>query len=125
MARRTRTPFECLVWAEQHFPRVATSSDSVELEMHLRSCCILGSAFNPSYPISSNQTFHRLKETNRYRRYFTNRAKLDKIGGEKFVGMAERGGVFYTNEYMFSTILRSYVKAAVAEACDTLVQPYL
>ena len=125
MARRTRTPFECLVWAEQHFPQPSQSSDSVELEMYLRACCVLGSAFNTSYPIAANKTFHRLIEKNRYRRYFTNRAKLDKVGGEKFTNMAARDGVCYTNEYMFSTVLRPYVKAAVAEVCDKLVEPYL
>ena len=125
MARRTRTPIECLVWAEQHFPQPSQSSDSEELERYLRACCVLGSAFNPSYPISANKTFHRLKETNRFRRYFTNRAKLDKIGGEKFISMAECGGVYYTNEYMFSTVLRPYVKADVAEGCDKLIEPYL
>lgn len=125
MARRTRTPFECITWAEVHFPQVTVASDDVQLERYLRACCVLGSAFNSSYPVGTNKTFHRLKETNRYRRYFTNRAKLDKIGGDKFVNMSERGGVYYTNEYMFSTILRTYVKAAVAEACDKLVEPYL
>ena len=125
MARRTRTPFECITWAEQHFPQVSQSSDNVELEMYLRSSCVLGSAFNSSYPVSANKTFHRLKETNRYRLYFTNCAELDKIGGEKFLGMAERGGIYYTNEYMFSTVLRTYVKVAVAEGCDKLVEPYL
>jgi hypothetical protein len=108
-----------------HFPQVAVSSDDVQLERYLRACCVLGSAFNTSYPIAANKTFHRLIEKNRYRRYFTNRAKLDKIGGEKFVGMAELGGVYYTNEYMFSTVLRTYVEAAVAEACDKLMEPYL
>lgn len=82
MARRTRTPFECITWAEQHFPQVSALSDDVQLERYLRACCVLGSAFNPSYPVSTNKTFHRLKEVNRFRRYFTNRAKLDKVGGE-------------------------------------------
>lgn len=125
MARRTRTPFECITWAEVHFPQVSTTSDDVQLERYLRACCVLCSAFNPTYPISANKTFHRLKEANRYRRYFTNRAKLDKVGGDKFMSMAEGGGVYYTNEYMFSTVLRAYVKVAVAEACDKLVESYL
>ena len=50
---------------------------------------------------------------------------MDKIGGEKFISMAECGGVYYTNEYMFSTVLRPYVKADVAETCDKLIEPYL
>ena len=125
MARRTRTPFECIVWAEKHYPPCSTQSDRYELELYLRASCVLGSGFNEHYPTSVNKILHRMNDGNKYLRYFINRARLDKIGGDKFVGMAERGGVRYTNEFMYTTILRDSVKSEVVEACFKLVREYL
>ena len=125
MARRTRTPFECIVWAEKHYPPCSTQSKNYELELYLRASCVLGAGFNEHYPVSVNHIFHRMNDESRYFRYFTKRAELDAIGTAKFLGMAERGGVRYTNEYMYTTILRPHIKAIVAEECDKLVQPYL
>lgn len=120
-----RTPFECIVWAEAHYPQCSTASDSYELELYLRAACVLGSAFNDRYPVSVNHILHRMKDKDRYLRYFTNRAKVNMIGTQKFVGMAERGGVRYTNEFMYTTFLRERVDERCAVACDILVAPYL
>lgn len=125
MAHRTRTPFECIVWAEKHYPPCTAQSDNYELELYLRAACVLGSAFNDKYPTSVNHILHCMNDKDKYLRYFTNRAKLDMIGTEKFVGMAERGGVKYTNEFMYTAILRERVDKNVAIACDDLVAPYL
>lgn len=120
-----RTPFECIVWAEKHYPQCSAASDSYELELYLRAACVLGSAFNDKYPTGVNQIFIRMKDKDRYLKYFTNRAKLDMIGTQKFVDMAQRGGVKYTNEFMYTSILRGRVDKDVTVACDALVQPYL
>lgn len=126
MARRTRTPFECIIWAEKMFLPCSKKVKNYELELYLRSVCVLGAAFNDGYPNSTNRAIKNTKVTeSRYLHYFLKRAKLSKIGSDKFHSMAERGGLNYTNEYIYTTILRPHIKAIVAEECDKLVQPYL
>ncbi|MBO6898133.1 MAG: hypothetical protein JJ868_12240 [Shimia sp.] len=120
-----RTQLECIIWAEAHYPQCSDTSKNYELELYLRAACVLGAAFNDKYPVSVNKILHRMNDKDRYLRYFTNRAKLDMIGTQKFLGMAERGGVKYTNEFMYTSNLRERVDKNVAAACDDLVAPYL
>jgi len=118
------TKEELMAWADAHFPKVREDADDTVFERELREICVLGSAYNEKLAVGANRIFHCMKSPNRYFVYFQRRAKLDKIGSEKFKGMAERGGVRFTNEYLYTTRLRGSVDAAVVEACERLVAVY-
>ena len=118
------TKKQLIAWADAHFPKVRESADDIVLERELREKCVLGSAYNEKPAVGANRIFHCIKSPNRYLEYFQRRARLDKIGSEKFRGMAGRGGVCFTNEYLYTTTLRGSVDAAVVEACERLVAGY-
>ena len=84
-------------WCIAHFPNVDEASDDVELERNLRDTIIEGSTYFDKYPTMANKTLHVLKPLNKYRRYFTNRSKVELLGFENFHYLCENGGSRYTN----------------------------
>ena len=118
------TMFEKECWADEHFPPVDEAADDVELEQKLRTVCMKGARYIDGLAISTNKTLHVLKPPNKYVRYFTNRADLEKIGGEKFELIASNGGVEYTNEYQYATLLKGHVDKEVVKRSVELVRQY-
>ena len=119
-----RTMIEKESWADKHFPPVDEAADDFELEQKLRTVCMKGARYIEKYATSTNRTLHTLKPPNKYVRYFTNRANLESIGGEKFELIAGNGGVEYTNEYQFSTLLKDQVDEEVVKKSIELVLQY-
>jgi hypothetical protein len=121
MSTRKYTERQIVEWCIEHFPPINSDSENVELESKLRDVLIGGSLFFDKYPISTNRTLHNLKPENRYRRYFTNRAELDSLGFENFEYLCACGGRRYTNEFIYTTLLREYVDDAVVSASTQLL----
>jgi len=115
------TMFKKESWADEHFPPVDEAADDVELEQKLRTVCMKGARYIDRLAVSTNKTLHKLNPPNKYVRYFTNRAKLDMVGGEKFEMIASSGGVEYTNEYQFATLLKGHVDKEVVKKSVELV----
>ena len=111
-------------WCEAHYPQVDSSSDDSVLENKLRQLIIEGSALFDKYPLQANRTLHNLRSVNRYTRYFTNRAKLKLLGFDNFKHLCSIGGGKYTNEYIFTTLLRKHVNEAVVTASQKLLDTY-
>lgn len=111
-------------WSANHFPDIDTASDDAILERHLRHILVEGSTFFDRYPLSTNRTLHTLKPYNKYRRYFTNKAKVEFLGHEKFHFLCQNGGSKYTNEYQFVTLLSDFVSDAVVGKSVKLLKQY-
>ena len=111
-------------WCEEHFPLVDNSSDDVELEKHLRATLVEGSTYFDKYAVPTNRTLHNLNPTNRYRRYFTNRAKAELLGYENFHYLCDNGGSKYTNEYQYATLLSDFVSDEVVGKSVKLLKEY-
>ena len=111
-------------WCLAHFPNVDEASDDVEMEHHLRNIIIEGSGYFDRYPTAANRTLHVLKPINKYRRYFTNRAKVGMLGFGNFHYLCDNGGSRYTNEYQYATILSDFVNDAVVGRSVKLLKPY-
>ena len=111
-------------WCLAHFPNVDEASDDVELERNLRNAIIEGSMFFDKYPISANRTLHLLKPINKFRRYFTNRGKVEMLGFGNFHFLCENSGSKYTNEYQFATVLSDFVSDAVVGKSVKLLKKY-
>ena len=118
------TMFEKESWADEHFLPVDEAADDAELEQRLRTVCVKGARYINRLATSTNKTMHSIKPPNRYLRYFMNRAKLDMVGGEKFEMIARSGGVEYTNEYQFATLLKDRVDEEVVKKSIELVLQY-
>jgi len=121
MKNRKYTEEHLKEWSEEHFPQVDNTSDDVELEKKLRTVLIEGSAYFDKYPISTNKTLHKLLPKNKYKRYFANRAKIEFLGYENFHYLCENGGSKYTNEYIFTTLLREHVSEAIITESEKLL----
>jgi len=121
MKNRKYTEEHLKEWSEEHFPQVDNTSDDVELEKKLRTVLIEGSAYFDKYPTPTNRTLHNLLPQNKYRRYFTNRAKIEFLGYENFHYLCENGGSKYTNEYIFTTLLREHVSEAIITESEKLL----
>jgi len=119
-----RTQEQLTTWANQHFPHPSAVSDEPALEWALRSICVSGAGYLNRYATSTNRTLHVLRERNRYLRYFTNQAKLTKLGSDKFYEITMNGGLCYTNEYLYATVLLGYVPAAVSQASSELISMF-
>ena len=111
-------------WCEAHFPNVDEESDDVELERNLRDAIIEGSTYFDKYPTQANRTLHKLASINKYRRYFTNRSKVELLGFENFHYLCENGGSRYTNEYQFATVLSEFVSNEVVGKSVKLLEKY-
>jgi len=109
------TMFEKESWADLHFPPVDEAADDVELEQKLRTVCIKGARYIEKYATSTNLHLKRFKTPNRYLKYFTNLADIESVGSDKFKLIATNGGVEYTNEYQYSTLLKGHVDEAVVQ----------
>ena len=79
---------------------------------------------NVKYQTSTNRTLHKLASINKYRRYFTNRAKVEYLGFENFYYLCENSGSRYTNEYQFATALSNFVSDAVVGKSVKLLKQY-
>ena len=122
MKNRKYTEEHLKEWSEEHFPQVDNTSDDVELEKKLRRVLIEGSAYFDKYPTPTNRTLHNLLPQNKYRRYFTNRAKIVFLGYENFHYLCENGGSKYTNEYQYVTLLSDFVSDEVVEESKRLLR---
>ena len=85
---------------------------------------IEGSTYFDKYPIQANRTLHLLKSQNKYRRYFTNRGKVELLGFENFHYLCENGGSRYTNEYQYATVLSDFVSDEVVGKSVKLLKAY-
>jgi hypothetical protein len=119
-----RTMFEKESWADKHFPPVDEAADDVELEQKLRTVCMKGARYIDGVANGTRWTLSRIRPPSKYVRYFTNLAKLESVGGEKFEMIASRGGVEYTNEYQYATLLKDKVDAEVVKKSVELVLQY-
>ena len=90
----------------------------------LRDAIIEGSTYFDKYQIQANRTLHLLKSQNKYRRYFTNRSKVELLGFENFHYLCENGGSRYTNEYQFATVLSDFVSDEVVGKSVKLLKAY-
>ena len=95
------------------------------LSIHeLYDAFIEDSTYFDKYPIQANRTLHFLKSQNKYRRYFTNRSKVELLGFENFHYLCENGGSRYTNEYQFATVLSDFVSGEVVGKSVKLLKAY-
>jgi hypothetical protein len=124
MANKKYTAEHLKEWCLAHFPSVNDASDDVELERNLRNAIIEGSGYFDRYPVQANRTLHTLKPINRYRRYFTNRAKVEMLGFENFHYLCGNGGARYTNEFQYVTVLSDFVSDAVVGKSVKLLKQY-
>lgn len=124
MTNRKHSSEHLKEWCVSHFPSVDAASDDVDLEHNLRSAIIEGSGYFDRYPLQANRTLHCLKPINRYRRYFTNRGKVEMLGFENFHYLCDNGGSRYTNEYQYATVLSEYVSDAVVGKSVKLLKHY-
>jgi hypothetical protein len=124
MENRKYTSDHLKAWCLAHFPSVDTASDDVELERHLRNAIIEGSGYFDRYPTAANRTLHKLKPINKYRRYFTNRASVEKLGFVNFHYLCDNDGSRYTNEYQYATVLSDFVSDAVVGKSVKLLKQY-
>ncbi len=122
--RPERTMFEKESWADSNFLPVDDRADDVELEQKLRTVCIKGARYIDKLATGTNFHLHHFTNPNRYLKYFTNAAKVENIGGEKFEMIASRGGVEYTNEYQYATLLKGQVDEEVVKKSIELVLQY-
>ena len=111
-------------WCLAHFPNVDEASDDFELERNLRDAIIEGSTYFDKYPTMANKTLHVLLPLNKYRRYFTNRSKVELLGFENFHYLCENGGSRYTNEYQYATVLSDFVSDEVVGKSVKLLKAY-
>jgi len=111
-------------WCYAHYPSIDSASDDVVLEEKLKQVLIEGSCQFDKYPIQTNRTLHKLRSVNRYTRYFTNRAKIELLGFDNFKFLCSIGGSIYTNEYIFTTLLRQHVSEAIIAECEKLLATY-
>ena len=124
MSNRKYTAEHLKEWCLAHFPNVDEASDDVELENNLRNAIIEGSMYFDKYPTSTNRTLHKLASINKYRRYFTNRAKVEYLGFENFHYLCENTGSRYTNEYQYATVLSDFVSDEVVGKSVKLLKAY-
>jgi hypothetical protein len=108
-------------WCYAHYPTIDSASDDVVLEETLKQVLIDGSCLFDKYPIQTNRTLHKLRSVNRYTRHFTNRAKIELLGFDNFKYLCSIGGSKYTNEYIFTTLLRQHVSEAIIAECEKLL----
>jgi len=118
------TMFKKESWADEKFPLVDEAADDVELEQKLRTACIKGARFVDQLANGTQRILNRLNPPNKYVRYFTNRANLESIGGKKFELIASNGGVEYTDEYQYATLLRDQVDEEVVKKSVELVRRF-
>ena len=111
-------------WCNAHYPSIDSESDDVALEEKLKQVLIEGSCLFDKYPTQTNRTLHKLRSVNRYTRYFTNRAKIELLGFDNFKFLCSIGGSKYTNEYIFTTLLRQHVSEAIIAECEKLLATY-
>lgn len=111
-------------WCYAHYPSIDSASDDVVLEEKLKQVLIDGSRLFDKYPIQTNRTLHKLRSVNRYTRYFTNRAKIELLGFDNFKFLCSIGGSKYTNEYIFTTLLRQHVSEAIIAESEKLLTTY-
>lgn len=98
-------------WAKRMYRAVDEAADDKELESFLRNVCIEGTAKRQQYGVSLCRSLANIKTPNRYLRYFLLRAKEERaIGGRVFWEMHKKGATQFTNEYLFATHLKDYVK---------------
>ncbi|MDA7712493.1 hypothetical protein N8828_00640 [bacterium] len=111
-------------WCNAHYPSIDSASDDVELEEKLKQVLIEGSCLFDKYPTQTNRTLHNLRSVNRYTRYFTNRAKVESLGYDNFKFLCSIGGSRYTNEYIYTTLLRKHVSEAIIAESEKLLSTY-
>ena len=111
-------------WCYAHYPSIDSASDDVELEEKLKQVLIEGSCLFDKYPTQTNRTLHNLRSVNRYTRYFTNRAKVESLGYDNFKFLCSIGGSRYTNEYIYTTLLRKHVSEAIIAESEKLLSTY-
>jgi len=111
-------------WCNAHYPSIDSASDDVVLEEKLKQVLIEGSCLFDKYPIQANRTLHNLLSVNRYTRYFTNRAQIELLGFDNFKFLCSIGGSEYTNEYVFTTLLRKHVNEAIIAESEKLLTIY-
>jgi len=111
-------------WADAHFPSVNKKADDVELEQYLRDVCLNGARHIDKLANGTRISLTRIKKPSRYLTYFLNGAKLDRLGKEAFVQIASRGGIEYTNEYQYATVLSDYIDTDVLKESVALIKKY-
>ena len=90
-------------WAEKKFPPVNANALDKKREKLLRKLLVRASAYVTGYATSTQLHLIRIKKEDRYQSYFLDSAVIPKMGSAKFLQIAKRGGLEFTNEYMYCT----------------------
>jgi len=117
---------DAMEWADKMFPPASAESTDIKLERYLRDICVKGASYrvaNPNakvhkrgLPIGVLRAISNTKAPNHYMRYFLCHAKPKEIGKKVAIELAQRGGIEYTNEMQYATVLKPYVSKRVYEA---------
>ena len=123
---------DAMEWADKMFPLPAADAANIELERYLRDICIKGASYrvaNPSartnrrgLPVGVRRAIGNTKGPNHYLRYFLCHAKPKEIGKGVASELAERGGIQYTNEMQYATVLKAFVSERVFKASVAFLQ---
>ena len=108
-------------WAENHFPNVSPLAENPIQELLIREIMIKGAGYRNRTANSANRTLKTIKNENRYTVYMLNRAKENMINSKVFWELKLKGGVEYTNEYCFATILRESIPFELVNQCIELI----
>jgi len=108
-------------WAEDHFPDVSPLAENPIQELLIREIMIKGAGYRNRTANSANRTLKTIKNENRYTVYMLNRAKVNLVNSKVFWELKLRGGVQFTNEYCFATILRESIPFSLVNLCVGLI----
>ena len=108
-------------WADDHFPDVSPLAENPIQELLIRKIMIKGAGYRSRTANSANRTLKTIKNENRYTVYMLNRAKKNMINSKVFWELKLKGGVEYTNEYCFATILRESIPFELVSQCIDLI----
>ncbi|MEX0450505.1 hypothetical protein V6X62_01575 [Spiribacter sp. 218] len=125
---------DAMQWADEKFPLPNANADNIELERYLRDICVKGASYrmtNPSakyhkrgLPIGVRRAIGNTKAPNHYLRYFLCHAKPKEIGKSVAAELAQRGGIQYTNEMQYATVLKAFVSDRVYTASVRFLQQH-
>lgn len=123
---------DAMQWADEKLPLPSVNADNIELERYLRDICVKGASYrmpNPSakkhkrgLPVGVRRAIGNTKAPNHYLRYFLCHAKPKDIGKGVAVELAQRGGIKYTNEMQYATVLKAFVSQRVYEAAEEFLK---
>jgi hypothetical protein len=121
------TPEELAAWADKNYVSVHDGASDAELERKLRYVCVQGAAFAEGYAVGTNRTLALIRGQGHlsiYYTYFMRGAKADKLGADNFRTIASKGGLRFTNEYQYCSLLMDFVDDEVLGKSMRLVKGY-